>query len=779
MAFPSPSAVDESEAGRHGLRRGYLLAVVVLIGSLLMVFLYARSAGDRERQLAETEVDAESARMASLVEQRLLHYELALRGGVSLFASVSRPTDRQWRGYVEGLDIPGQFPGLMGLGYAPYLRGGELEVLQLAMRDAGQGLFEIRPQGAREFYGPVVYLEPRTLPNTQAIGYDMFSEPVRRVAMTGARDTGKIMLTAPVQLLQQPAAPGEYGLLLYAPIYGGGISPSNPLARRAAMAGWVYAPFSARAFVLSALEGFSHRGDIRIVDITDEQAHVIYTDPGFAGRADTRAAAGNGADGAEGGMGGLDPQMISSRSIEKEVYGRRWRFDFQAPITPASGGMSERELIFVSGGLASLLLFAVVLALAYTQSNAERLAARMSASYRRSEQRFRNAMLYAAAGHALLDAEGGIVEANPALAGILGSSMAALAGTRFEGYFLDDAVPGITAPAAGSPGHGIAHQRGDSEAVIRVTRLLRRSDGDIRHVELVYSPLPGELDSDVTQLVQVEDVTERHRAQAQVQALNRTLEARVAQRTRELTHANHELESFAYSVSHDLRAPLRSIDGFCRLLADRYQSGIDEQGRGFLARVRAAANRMDGLIDSLLKMSRISRGEFKRVDLDLSTMATDIVAELRQSTPQREVEVVIEPGLHASGDQALIRNLLQNLLENAWKFTDRTPAARIEFLRESGVTADAGGPSQPQVPAGQCMFLIRDNGAGFSQEYASKLFRPFQRLHGDDEYQGHGIGLATVKRIVERHGGTISAVGVTDGGAVFRFSLSHDDLPAA
>lgn len=757
MAFPAPSVVDEPDAGRPGLHRGYLLAVVVLIGSLLMVFLYARSAGEREHQVAEAEVNAESARLASLVEQRLLHYELALRGGVSLFASVSRPTDRQWRGYVEGLDIPGQFPALMGLGYAPYLRGGELEVLQLAMRDAGQGLFAIRPQGAREFYGPVVYLEPRTLPNMQAIGYDMFSDPVRRLAMIGARDSGNILLTAPVHL-QQSVNPDEMGLLLYAPIYGGGISPANPLARRAAMSGWVYAPFSARAFVLGALEGFNHHGNMRIVDVTDASVHEIYQDSGF----NAQAAASR----AGSASGRADPGLISSRSIDKEVYGRTWRFDFQAPITASSGAMSERELIFISGGLASLLLFAVVLALAYTQSNAERLAARMSASYRRSEQRFRNAMLYAAAGHALLDAEGGIVEANPALAGILGSSVAALAGNRFEGYFLDDA-----ALAAGGAAAGV---RGDGDAVFRVTRLLRRSDGDTRHVELVYSPLPGELDSDVTQLVQVEDVTERHRAQAQVQALNRTLEARVAQRTRELTRANQELESFAYSVSHDLRAPLRSIDGFCRLLADRYQAAIDEQGRGFLTRVRAAANRMDGLIDALLKMSRISRGEFKRVDLDLSAMASDIVAELRQSAPQRDVDVVIAEGLHASGDQALIRNLLQNLLENAWKFTDRTPAARIEFLREPAPSGDASA-----VHGGQCVFLIRDNGTGFSQEYAGKLFRPFQRLHGDDQYQGHGIGLATVKRIVERHGGAISAVGVPGSGATFRFSLSDGDMPAA
>src|SRR5690606_1912465 len=285
-----------------------------------------------------------------------------------------------------------------------------------------------------------------------------------------------------------------------------------------------------------------------------------------------------------------------------------------------------------------------------------------------------------------------------------------------------------------------------SGSVYRVTRELHRDDGDIRHVHLTYAQVPGEHGQDVASLVQVEDITDRLRAEARVLALNRTLETRVALRTRELTRANEELESFAYTISHDLRAPLRAIDGFSRMVAERHADAFDDVGRGYVARVRAATLRMGELIDALLKMSRVSRSELKREPLDLSAMARDILSELAQGDPGREVEVVIEPGMVASGDSVLVRNLLGNLLGNAWKFTRETPAARIMFQRVG--------------QGGEEWFEVSDNGIGFDQAYAGKLFRPFQRLHAADEFAGEGIGLASVKRIIERHGGTISGEGV-------------------
>jgi len=713
-----------------------VLAVVVLVGSLLMVWLYARAAGEREQRARQAEFVAQSGEIVVLLQQRLLHYELALRGGVSLYWSVSRPTERQWRDYVGGLDVENQFHGLLGLGYVPYLRRTDLEALQLAMRDEGKGLFQIRPQGVREVYGPILMLEPQSIGNRNAVGFDMFAHPTRHEAMAGARDTGEVRLRAPVELIQRGGDGRRNGLLMYAPIYANGIQPANLVARRTAISGWVYAPFHARTFIESALQQLATGHVLRILDTGEgDGGALVYADPDFT----------------------EDPDAAVLRHSETvEVYGRPWRVDFQSrlPVAGAAGPPSDLQATVAAGLIASLLLFAVVLALAHTQSRAERLAEAMSESYRRSEQRFRNAMLYSASGIALLDRQGRIVEANPALARVFGVAPESLPGTLFDSRFVDAAA---------------ATQAGDGGGA---TRQALRSDGDIRLVELVRSPVPGDVGSDVAILAQVDDVTDRLRAEREVRLLNRTLEARVEQRTRELTMANHELESFAYSVSHDLRAPLRTVEGFSRLLGERFGEAVGPDGQDYLARVRNAANRMDELIDALLKMSRITREPLQRVQVDLSRLAGELVAELRQAEPERAVEARIEPGLEACGDPALLRNLLQNLLGNAWKFTACRADACVEFMRD---------PDAPPVSGMQAL-LIRDNGAGFDPTYASKLFRPFQRLHGADEYEGHGIGLATVKRIVDRHDGTISAHAAVGEGATFRFTLprwspEQDDDP--
>ncbi|WP_202841935.1 CHASE domain-containing protein [Luteimonas saliphila] len=724
----SPSGEARADRSRPSLRRGYVLAVVVLIGSLLMVWLYAREAGAREQRARQAEFAAQSSEIATLLRQRLLHYELALRGGVSLYWSVSRPTHRQWRDYVGGLDIERQFHGLLGLGYVPYLRRSDLEALQLAMREEGQGLFRIRPHGVREIYGPVLMLEPQTIGNRSVLGYDMFADATRHHAMADARDTGEVRLTAPIDLIQRGDDGRRNGLLMYAPVYANGIQPGNPQARRTAISGWVYAPFHSRTFIDSALEPFGAGQIVRIVDLDDGggRGTLIHEDAGFTDDVD--------AD-------------VLRHSETFALYGRRWRMDFRSslPAADAAGRPSGVPAIVGAGLIVSLLLFAVVLTLAHTQSRAERLAEAMSESYRRSEQRFRNAMLYSGSGIALLDGAGRIVEANPALARTFGMPPGSLPGTAFAAQFVDPVTDTVLAGKHTEP----------------VTLQFRRSDGDIRLVQLVHSPVPGDVGSDVAALVQVDDVTDRLRAEREVRMLNRTLEARVEQRTRELTLANHELESFAYSVSHDLRAPLRTVEGFSRLLGERFGGAIGPDGLDYLARVRNAANRMDELIDALLKMSRIAREPLQHARVDLSRMAGEILAELRQAEPSRRVETVVEPGLEAGGDTALLRNLLQNLLGNAWKFTGGCEHARIEFGRAAG----------DECPPGTVGFFVRDNGAGFDPAYASKLFRPFQRLHGADEFEGHGIGLATVKRIVERHGGAIRAEGAVGRGATFRFTL--------
>jgi two-component system, NtrC family, sensor kinase len=225
----------------------------------------------------------------------------------------------------------------------------------------------------------------------------------------------------------------------------------------------------------------------------------------------------------------------------------------------------------------------------------------------------------------------------------------------------------------------------------------------------------------------------------------------------ELARKNQELEAFSYSVSHDLRAPLRAIDGFSRALEEDYAGQLDAKAAGYLARVRSAAQRMDELIDDLLHLSRIGRGELRRAPVDISTLAHHVLDELARKEPARRVEVEITPGLSADADGKLIKVLLENLLDNAWKFTSKTAQPRIEV----GASAREGQP----------VFYVRDNGAGFDMAYAKKLFGPFQRLHTAREFPGTGIGLATVHRIADRHGGRVWAEGTLGKGATISFSI--------
>ena len=243
-------------------------------------------------------------------------------------------------------------------------------------------------------------------------------------------------------------------------------------------------------------------------------------------------------------------------------------------------------------------------------------------------------------------------------------------------------------------------------------------------------------------------------------ALNAELEQRVADRTAQLEAANRELEAFTYSVSHDLRSPLRSIDGFSLALSEDYREQLDEQGHHYLERVRHATQQMGQLIDDLLNLSRMSRSDMNRRRVDLSAMVERLCTELREAQPDRAVEWQVAGGVDAYCDERLIEVVLRNLLDNALKFTALKDPARIEFTVE---TQD-----------GEMVYLIRDNGAGFDMAYAGKLFGVFQRLHGRDEFEGTGVGLATVKRIIHRHGGRIWAQAAVEQGATFYFTLQAE-----
>jgi light-regulated signal transduction histidine kinase (bacteriophytochrome) len=278
-----------------------------------------------------------------------------------------------------------------------------------------------------------------------------------------------------------------------------------------------------------------------------------------------------------------------------------------------------------------------------------------------------------------------------------------------------------------------------------------RKDGTEFPIEISLSPLETEDGTLVSSAIR--DVTDRKRTEDELRTLNQSERQHAVQ----LEAANKELEAFSYSVSHDLRAPLRSIDGFSSALMEDYAEQLDEQANSHLKRIRAATQRMAQLIDDLLKLARVSRIEMRTEAVDLSALANGILAECRKTEPNRHVECIVQDHVSGHGDPGLLHSVLENLLGNAWKFTSKTPRAKIQFAVENR--------------DGEAVYSVHDNGAGFDMTYAPKLFGAFQRLHTASDFPGIGIGLATVQRIVHRHGGRVSAEGAEGKGATFSFTL--------
>jgi PAS domain S-box-containing protein len=282
-------------------------------------------------------------------------------------------------------------------------------------------------------------------------------------------------------------------------------------------------------------------------------------------------------------------------------------------------------------------------------------------------------------------------------------------------------------------------------------------DGRIKSIHARWEVLCDADGKPVRALGTAQDITEQEEASAEIRRLNAGLEQRVQERTAELTAANRELESFAYSISHDLRAPLRGIDGFSHLLAEEYGDKLDDQGRGYLDRVRRAAQRMGSLIDDILELSRVTRQEMRRVDVDLGQIATELFEDHSRVRPEPRVEISLATDCKVHGDPQLLRVMMQNLMENALKYSGKKASPKIEFGHE--------------WRDGERVYFLRDNGVGFDMKYAGRLFAPFQRLHKPEEFEGTGIGLATVARIVHRHGGRVWAESTPDVHTTIRFTL--------
>ncbi len=350
---------------------------------------------------------------------------------------------------------------------------------------------------------------------------------------------------------------------------------------------------------------------------------------------------------------------------------------------------------------------------------------------------------------AIVSTEGRWIEVNPALCKLLGYQAGDLIGHQLHEVSHPDDLP-LTERV-------LDRLLGGDEDVVEVEKRYLHADGQI--IEVVVNTALMRDDSGRAEYLisQIRDVTAQRMAERALQESNASLEQRVQARTLELEAANHRLESFVHGVSHDLRAPLRAINGFATQLARSTEGQIDAPAQDQLQRIRAASTRMGSLIDALLELARINRAVLRPALVDASLLAEWTLAELQDANPQRSVDVHVQPGLEVIGDERLLKMMLEQLLDNAWRFSASRPRTwiRVEGERKGD----------------RLHVSIRDHGIGFDMAYSAKLFEPFQRLHGSDEGAGNGIGLTIAQQVAMRHGGTLSADAVPDRGACFNVEL--------
>ncbi|OOG27561.1 hypothetical protein B1C78_03580 [Thioalkalivibrio denitrificans] len=693
---------------------GVIAAALVLVSWWLTDQAVTRHAEDR--------FEFRTAQIEWQIIERMRAYEQILRGGAALFAASEEVTRDEWRAYVRKLAIQDRYPGLQGIGYTHRIPPEELEAHLIQVRAEGFPDYTIRPRGERDEYFSIIYLEPFDWRNQRAFGYDMYTEETRRTAMDRARDMGQPAISGVVKLMQETESDVQPGFLMYVPVYRDGFTPSDARQRRDALAGFVYSPFRAHNLMNDILGPGPADIGFEIHDhLPDPDGAVIYTS-----RPD---------------LHDIHPRPRFTRHSTLEIAGQTWQLWFASkPAFEYQVRSDTPNMVLMGGAAISLLLFAVGWTI---EAGKHRATA------------FRHVVDSALDGIIAIDHHGRVLEFNTAAEAMFRIPRSEALGRELADLIIPEDLRED-------------HRRALAERIRSATPLGKGRRFETRAMRADGSQFPAEIS--VTRVGTrkpavfsgfVRDISRRVQQEGEIRRLNADLERRVEERTAELRVANAELEAFAYSVSHDLRAPLRAIDGFSLNLLETYGPQFDEQGRHFLSRVRAGAGRMGALIDDLLKLSRVTRAPLRREPTDLSALAHEIMDTLRAEDPGREARISIADGMVAAVDARLIRVALENLLGNAWKFTSRERVTEIAF----GCTSADG----------RSLYHVRDNGVGFDMTYADKLFAPFQRLHLERDFEGTGIGLATVQRIVRRHGGEIHVSASSGGGATFTFTLEGSD----
>ncbi len=710
----------------------WLLLQAGVVASVIVAVLLVRDAQTTQNIEAENAADeivtAIDARMRAYVE-----VVYAVRG---LFVGSRTVTPEEFERFVTSLELQQRYPGMQTIVFAPRVPASERVAFEQSVRAIGGAYsdYSIRPPGQRDEYFPTLH-RVRFGQGDAPVGIDIYNELERRAAINAAGDSGGLSALGPVPFLTDP---GRKAFFLFLPVYRNGVVTASLEEKRRAFMGVVRANFRVEELVASVARGaqLPHQR-FALFDIgrggAEDESKLLYDSAGtMAPDADIAA--------------------FGATGIARTVRfgGHAWRV---LVAQPSAVGYTVWLAPLAAGLAISLLLFALVLSQSRASQRARALVGQTVRKLRATERRIAKTEEFSSVMtlHAGLD--GRLLRVPPTFCRLMGYSEAELLTRR-----IDDLI---------HPQHGLAWKRqlrvltaGQIKSADCEKRCMRGDGGEI-WMALSCLLVADDDGAPLRLLVYARDVTARVLADAELRRLHADLERRVEQRTEQLQAANRELESFSYSVSHDLRASVRHISGFARMLESELPPSLGADARRHLERIGAAAARMGELIDDLLFFARASRAELRLSSLDMNAAVQRALDELAPDLAGREVELriaTLPPGL---ADRGLLHQVWANLLSNAFKYSSLRDKPVIEIGHEEG--AD-----------GEQIYYVRDNGVGFEQSSAHRLFGVFQRLHTREEFEGTGIGLATVQRIVHRHGGRVWAEGATGRGATFRFSLSRE-----
>lgn len=723
--------------GSPAERRGWL-PWSVFFGGLFLTILAAIAVARNEAAQREAAFLATTHQIQQNIRSRMDSYVSLLLAGAGLMATRENLTDKEFRAFVDRLQIQQFYPGVQGIGWTARLKPLELGPLTNRMRATIKKDFAIYPAHPRDEYHAILLLEPLDRRNLQALGYDMSTDPIRNAAMERARDFGFPAASGRVRLVQEIEGPEQPGFLIYVPVYAGGGVPAKMEDRRAKLQGFIYSPFR-MGDLMDGIVGRAPTTRIRL-EVYDKSINpdsLLHT-------LDTT-----------GGNSRFDFMRWGFQTQSAlQIAGREWVLQWRsAPMLLGGALGAPLALVSLVGLVLSISLYRLVLEEGKLRAASEQTAAALleeQERLRQSEERFRllveRAEEYAIV---LLDPDGKISAWNPGAERIFGYKETEILGENFDVMYTEE----DRRHRAPQDQLALSRERGQ---IVDERWQVRKDGSRFWATGTLISLRGGDLEQQGYAKI-LRDMTQRKQSEEAIRNLNQELEERVRARTAALRESNAQMEAFTYAVIHDLRAPLRSMHGFATALSEDHGDQLDPNARDFLSRIMGSARRMDQLIEDLLAFSRVSRADLQFAAVSLTPIVEAALKELDPIIQKTRAKITVDPLPSVYGHGQTIAIAIQNLLSNSLKFRrpDVPPEIRIYAERRGDVVR----------------LSIEDNGIGIHPEHHERVFRVFERLHEYDTYPGTGMGLAIVKKGVERMGGRAGLWSEPTIGSTFWFEV--------